>query len=102
MSVVVEQIVGEFEFIKRHDLFHPLRSLGRRVRVHVDASGHVWIGLSSHHPAGRVETVPVTLVVARNEVHHEHVVGHRIKTVQTHLKCRKHTSAIICNKITNY
>lgn len=26
MSVVVHQIVGEFKFVKRHDLFHPLLS----------------------------------------------------------------------------
>ena len=26
MSVVIHQVVGQFEFIKRHDLFHPLLS----------------------------------------------------------------------------
>ena len=26
MSVVVHEVIGQFKFVKRHDLFHPLLS----------------------------------------------------------------------------
>ena len=28
MSIVVEEVIGEFEFVEGDDLFHPLRTLG--------------------------------------------------------------------------
>ena len=90
MSVVVEQVVGELEFVERDDLLHPLRALGRRVGVDVDAAGHVRVGLAGDHPARRVERVAIALVVDRHEVHHQHVVGHRVEAVQAHLERREH------------
>lgn len=35
VSVLVQVVVGEFEFVKEHWLLHPLRTGGGRVRVNV-------------------------------------------------------------------
>lgn len=35
VAIVVELVIRQLELVKRDDLFGPLRSLGRRVRVDV-------------------------------------------------------------------
>lgn len=65
MAVVVQQVVGEFEFIERDDLFHPLGAFGRRVRVIVDPARCGGVGFTGNQPRRAVESVPV-----RSETRH--------------------------------
>ena len=81
MPVVVHQIIGKLQFIKGHDLLHPLGSLGGGVGVDMDPPRHVGIRLSRHHPARAVEGVAVTFVVTGDKVHHHHVVRAGVKAV---------------------
>ena len=46
MSIVIEQVVGELEFVKLYDLLGPAGASRGRVGVHVDAAGHVRVGLA--------------------------------------------------------
>ena len=41
MSVVVHEVVGEFEFIEGDDLFHPLRTFSWGIWMHVDSTRHL-------------------------------------------------------------
>ena len=54
VSVVVQLVVGEFEFVKRDDLLGPLRSFGWRVGVNVNPRRRVGIRFASYHPARTV------------------------------------------------
>lgn len=58
MSVVIQQVVGEFEAVKRHRLLHPLGSTGRWVWVKVHPAGRYHVGPSCHQPGGAVERIP--------------------------------------------
>lgn len=58
MSVVIQQVVGEFQFIKRDDLLHPLRAFGRRVRVVVDPARRGGVRLTGDQPRRAVEGIP--------------------------------------------
>lgn len=58
VAVVVQQVVGEFEFIKRDDLLHPLGAFGRRVRVIVDPARRGGVSFTGNQPRGAVEGVP--------------------------------------------
>lgn len=69
VAVVVQQVVGEFEAVEGDDLFDPLRSSSRRVRVEVHSSRGGYISASSYQPRGAVEGVPVSFVINRNKVH---------------------------------
>ncbi len=60
VAVVVQQVVGEFEAVEGDDLFDPLRSSSRRVRVEVHSSRGGYISASSYQPRGAVEGVPAT------------------------------------------
>ena len=90
--------------------------LGRGVRVEVYPRRRVGVGLAGDDPVGGVEGVPVvifliviqlivvtiesllkalpvSLVVDGGEVHHEHVVLHRVHPVDPHLVRREHAPA---------
>ena len=58
MAIVVHEVVGEFEFVKGDNLFHPLGSLGGGVRVDVDTTGHMRVSLTGYNPTTAVERVP--------------------------------------------
>ena len=60
MTILVQLVVGEFEFIKADHLLHPLSSLCWRVRVNMDPWRRVGVSLACHHPAGGVECISVT------------------------------------------
>lgn len=60
MSFVIQQIVGEFEAVKRYSLFHPLGSTGRWVWVKVHSAGGYNISPSCHQPGGAMESIPDT------------------------------------------
>ena len=92
MSIVVHDVVGQFEFVEGHDLLRPLPATARRVGVHVDAAGHVRVSLAGHDPTGAVERVAVAFVVDRHKVHHHHVVGEKVKAEESHLEGGEHPS----------
>ena len=50
VSVVVELVVGEFEFVEGDGLFHPLTPASRRLGMNVDPRRGDRIRLSGHHP----------------------------------------------------
>ena len=59
MPILIQLVVGEFEFVKGDDLLHPLGPLGGAVGVNVDPGGRVGVGLPGHHPAAGVECISV-------------------------------------------
>jgi len=58
VAVVIQQVVGEFEFVEGDDLLHPLRALGGGVRVVVDPPGGRGVSLTGDQPRGAVERIP--------------------------------------------
>ena len=92
ISIVVHHVVGQLEFVEGRDLLRPLTTAARRVGVHVDTAGHVRVSLAGHDPTGCVERIAVSLVVARHEVHHHHVVGDQVEPEQTNLEGWEHPS----------
>ena len=59
MSVVVQQVVSELQFIERNDLLHPLRAFGRRVRVVMDPTRSGGVRFTGHQPRRAVEGIPI-------------------------------------------
>ena len=58
MSLVVQFVIGQFEFVEADHLPHP-RLPGRGgVRVDVDPRGHRGVRVPRHHPLGAVVHVP--------------------------------------------
>lgn len=59
MALVIQLIVGQFEFVEAYDLTHPCLTRSRRIRVDV----HTWwdgrISVSCHHPLGTVVHVSI-------------------------------------------
>lgn len=86
--MLVQNVIGEFEFMEGHRLAHPLPPLGWTVRVDVHAFGHFWVSLPRHHPAGAVKLV--TVVVNSNNVHQQDVFGTFIQASYAHFERRKH------------
>lgn len=60
MAVVIQQVVGELEAVKRYGLLHPLGSTGGRVWVKVHPAGGHHVSASRHQPGGAVERIPDT------------------------------------------
>lgn len=58
VAIVVHQVVGQLEFVKGHNLPHPLGTLGWRVRVEVHPARRGRVGLACHQPGGTVEGIP--------------------------------------------
>lgn len=50
MSIVIQQVVCEFECVEGHGLLHPLRSAGRRVWVEVHPAWSYDISSPCHQP----------------------------------------------------
>lgn len=70
VAVVVQQVVGEFEFVEGDDLLHPLRAFGRRVRVIVHPARRGGVRLAGDQPRRAVESVP--------SGHRKHVIRHKL------------------------
>ena len=54
MSVVVHEVVSQFEFIEGNDLFHPLRTFSWRIWMNVNSPWHLFrnvqeIRFDPHH-----------------------------------------------------
>ena len=90
MPIVVHQVVSEFKFVKRNDLFHPLLSSAGRVGMNVYSPGYTGVCFTRYQPFGTVERVSITFVIHWDKVHHKNVLGRGIQTLQTHLERWKH------------
>lgn len=66
-SVLVLDVVGEFELMKRDYLRHPLLACRRRVRMDVHALWHFGVRFARHCPPRVVKLV--TTVVGGHDVH---------------------------------
>ena len=86
--MLVGDVVGDFEFVERRHLRHPLLPGGRRVGMDVHSLRHLGIGFSRHHPSGVVEFVPA--VVDGHHVHEKNVLGALVQTGNLDLEGRKH------------
>ena len=93
MAILIQLIVGELQLVKGDDLLHPLSTLGRGVRVDMDPWRTVGVCLARHHPAARVEGVPVALVIHGHKVHDQHVVLHGVQAKESHLEGGEHPPA---------
>lgn len=49
----VQVVVGELEFLEGDQLPHPVRSGGRRIRVHVETARHGGLRFARHRPGPR-------------------------------------------------
>lgn len=58
MAIVIQQVIGQLQFVERHNLLHPLCALSWRVRVVVHSARCGRICLAGHQPGGAVEGVP--------------------------------------------
>ncbi len=92
MAVLVQIIVGQFQFMECHHLLHPNCPSGRTVRMDVQPTGHVRFGLSGHHPFGVV--VFIAGIVNGYDIHEEDVFGIAVQSGKRGSECRKHASVI--------
>lgn len=61
-AMLVRDVVGEFQFVKRHNFLHPLFACAGGVWMDVHPLGHLRVRLSRYHPsAGKCNYVSVTL-----------------------------------------
>ena len=91
MSVVVQDVVCEFEPVERDDAVHPMSAVGRRVAVHVDSAGHLRVSAARRQPLGGLEAVAVARLVDDDQVQHERVTRLDGQTGQSHLQHREHS-----------
>ena len=61
MSILVQVIVCELQFVESDRLFQPMRTRGRAVWVDVESPGHVGLRLPRHHPFRVVVLVPAVV-----------------------------------------
>lgn len=52
MSLIIQFIVGQFEFVETDHLSHPSVSRSQRIRVYINSWGDRGISIASHHPLG--------------------------------------------------
>lgn len=94
MSIFVQHIVGQLQFLEGHRLFLELLAGERWVGVHVKACGEGRVGFSRHQPGRAVVGVSVPLVVHGNYVHQDHVAPLRINSSERDTKRREHAPEI--------
>jgi len=58
VSLVVQLVVGQFQFVEADHLTHPRLSGGGGVGVDVHSGGHRGVGVPRYHPLGAVVHVP--------------------------------------------
>lgn len=58
MSLIIQFIVGELEFVKTDHLSHPGVSRSQRIGVYINSWGHRGISIASHHPLGAMIHIP--------------------------------------------
>jgi len=92
VSVGVEYVVGEFEFLEGDDLSCQLVAGERWVRVRVEAGRYGRVGLAGDEPRRPVVGVAVSLAVDRHYVHQDQVARVHIHAAETQPDRRKHAT----------
>ena len=90
MSVLVEIVVGEFNFLERDVVFHPLGARHRGVGVDVQLGLELRLGLASHCPL--IAGVLVAAIIGQHHVQEDKVLSFGIQTFHADLQGRKHSS----------
>ena len=84
MSLLVDDVVSQFELVERQRSTHPVLTGSWRVRVDVDLSADDWlISLAGYNPPAVLVLVPIT--VDRNDVYHDDVVGVGVQSAHSQL-----------------
>lgn len=58
MALVVELVIGQFEFVEAYNLAHPRLTGSRRIRMDVDPWRDRRVGVTRYHPLRAVIHVP--------------------------------------------
>ncbi len=58
MALVIELVIGHFEFVEAYNLAHPRLTGSRRIRMNVDARRDWRVGVTRYHPLRAVVHVP--------------------------------------------
>lgn len=75
MSLLIKLVIGQFDFIERNNLSHPLLAKRGRIRVNIHAAWHGRVSVSRHNPLGTVIRVPVDDVITELNVVHTYIVS---------------------------
>ena len=90
MSVLIEGVVGQLDFLKGDVVLHPLSSGRRRIWMDEESRRHLRFRLSGNRPLLSGELVPA--VVGQDEVHQDEVLGLRVEPGNGHFHRREHSS----------
>ena len=88
--MLVGDIIGELELVEGDRFVHPLLASAGRVRVDVEAFGHLRVCLASHQPSAVVEFVAT--VVHGSDVHQHDVLGLTLQAGHVEFERREHSS----------
>lgn len=91
VAVLVGDVVGQFQLVKRDHLLHPLFPRRRRVGVDVHTFRHLRVGLTGHHPTAVVKFVAA--IIHRNDIHQHNVLRALVESRNFALKWREHAPA---------
>ena len=94
MSLLIQVVVGELEFVEGTWLLHPVGARGRGIRVDVESSRHMGFCLASDHPL-RV-MVLVAAVINWHNVNQQDVLGMGVQAFKGALEDGKHPPKIRC------
>ena len=77
MSILIQIIVGQLDFLEGDVVLHPLCPGGGGLRVNVEPAGHLWLRLPRHLPLGASPFVAG--VVGEAKVQKNHILLPRIQ-----------------------
>jgi len=101
VSVLVDVVVGQLEFLEGQRLSSQLATGQRRVRVPVDlAAGVRWVRFTGDHPRRPVIGVAVALAVDWDDVEKNGVFGIGVDRCsgEAHPQCREHAPALTAHR----
>ena len=87
MSLLIHRVVGEFDFLERDFVFHPLGACCRTVGMSVDSGRPLGLGFTRSEPSG-VETE--TRIVGQHQIHKDKIFDIGVQTAQIHFESREH------------
>ena len=87
-SVLVGDVVRQFELVEGHGPTHPLFAGQRRVGVDVVPGRHLWVRLAGDDPARVVKLVAA--VVDGHDVHQQYVAAAFVEALDLDLERREH------------
>lgn len=86
--MLIQNIIGEFEFMKSNRLAHPLLSFRWAFRVDVHVLWHLWVSLPRNCPLGVLKLVAA--VIDSNNVHKQDILCRFIQPIYPHFERWKH------------